>query len=1064
MATVPTTEQSVFPIVGPNVQQDISRAALRGSAMPEVVAGIGNEIGRAGARYSAGVQQAQDQQDRLSYVYATSNLLKGKLDADEAFASDPNYQTWVPRYKAQLGKLAENYAGTIQSPLLRAQFNQLAMEHIGEGAKGLATAARGKETDAGLGWLSDTLNANRDTFLRAPDTMTRTTAVRANQSAIDTALNSGWIDPLRASKLRQDIADSYGLAYAATLPPRARAAFLAPSGSGVPPAPLGPGTSAAIAQAAKAHGEDAATLARTAQLEAGGDPGAYNKSSGASGLFQFVGSTGRAYGLGDDARTMPVAQQADAAARLQADNRASLTQALGRPPTGADLYLAHQQGAGGAAALLSNPDKNAVQALADNAGVSLDTAKKSITGNGGTLDQTAGQFATMWQKRFDAVPATGVTLLDQAMTQFPRLSQYKGDLDYKYSPGKGDGMLEFYGKGTEDSSFNKDKNAVEVFDPKTRPIDVAGDIVSHWLAKGGDPKLTEYYNTFKSSITPEQESHLHEMYDWDKTHEGEKRPYETWKDLVGLPGMFRGYAFDQWPDKAKQALFTPEQRQSLDEMVNYLKTPPEGQPGDGQLVFNRTGGVADSIPPDLRAQAYRQTLNQVQADDREAQAEAEHALRDREKTQAAQREAFTSDFAIDLGRGHKGYGDIEAAYQAGDLSAGDRTRFTLALDEQTKRGEKDATMMARAAAAGQGGSPLDPKNKDDRTGVNLLYDATAKGWGQMTMPQLMEKAGNFSYEKGIVPDAVLSMVRGGLRSGDGQQTQLAADMLTRLRNLNPQLLNDFSAEDISLGNQISSLTSYGVAPEKAVEMAMEGLKASPIEKEARGTAFDELVKQAPDAKWIEGKLNSVWTADPTVDPVMAGEFHALARQEYQRTGDMEAARTTALDLVNRNWGRTEVGGERRYMKYAPEKFYGVPDMSPAENAKWMNEQLLTDIKKGAFQSPDNPITADRLLVTPDPLRLSGGLPTYRVAVKGADGIYYGVANDQGVPLAWHPDWSTSAENTRRNAAQQAKVDLARKAREAILRGELPPIGANPAAVGGGSMIPPELMGGSNAVP
>lgn len=903
MATVPTTEQSAFPVVGPNVQQDISRAALRGSAMPEVLSNLGGQIAQAGDRIGAGVQRAQDQQDRLSYVYATSNLLKGKLDADEAFQSDPNYQTWVPRYKAQLGKLAENYAGTIQSPILRAQFNQLAMEHIGEGAKGLATAARGKETDAGLGWLSDTLNANRDTFLRAPDTMTRTTAIRANQSAIDTALNSGWIDPLRASKLRQDIADSYGLAYAATLPPRARAAFLAPSGSGVPPAPLGPGTSAAIEQAAKAHGEDAATLARTAQLEAGGDPGAYNKSSGASGLFQFVGDTGRAYGLGDDARTMPVAQQADAAARLQADNRASLTKALGRPPTGADLYLAHQQGAGGAAALLGNPDKNAVQALADNAGVPLDTAKKSITGNGGTLDMTAGQFATMWQKRFDDVPIN----------------------------------------------------------------------------------------------------------------------------------------------------------------VGKVGEPVANQP-DGQLVFGRTGGVADSIPPDLRAQAYRQTLNQIQADDREAQAEAEHAQREQEKAQAAQREAFTSDFAIDLGRGHKGYGDIEAAYQAGSLSAGDRTRFTLALDEQTKKGEVQAALMARAAAAGQGGSPLDPKNKDDRTGVNLLYEATAAAWGQLPKDQMLERAGNFSYEKGIVPDAVLSMVRGGLRSGDGEQTKLSAEMLQRLRNLNPQLLNDFSAEDISLGNQISSLTSYGVAPAKAVEMAIEGLKASPIEKEARGTAFDELVKQAPDAKWIEGKLNSVWTADPTVDPVMAGEFHALARQEYQRTGDMEAARTTALDLVNRNWGRTEVGGDRRYMKYAPEKFYMVPDLSPSENAKWMNEQLLTDIKKGAFQSPDNPLTSDRLLLTPDPLRLSGGLPTYRVAVKGADGIYYGFADSNGVPMAWHPDWATSAENTRRNAAQQAKIDSARRVRDALLKGELPPIGDNPAAVGGGSMIPPDLMGGSNAVP
>jgi hypothetical protein len=46
---------------------------------------------------------------------------------------------------------------------------------------------------------------------------------------------------------------------------------------------------------------------------------------------------------------------------LTADNKASLTSALGREPTDAELYLAHQQGAGGAIKLLQNPNMTPAQ-------------------------------------------------------------------------------------------------------------------------------------------------------------------------------------------------------------------------------------------------------------------------------------------------------------------------------------------------------------------------------------------------------------------------------------------------------------------------------------------------------------------------------------------------------------------------------------------------------------------------------------------------------------------------------------------------------------------------------
>jgi hypothetical protein len=83
-------------------------------------------------------------------------------------------------------------------------------------------------------------------------------------------------------------------------------------------------------------------LNRTAWIESKHNPTAVSPT-GATGIFQFTKGTARQYGLID--RTDPVAST-DAAARLAADNKRILQSKLGREPSDAELYLAHQQGAG----------------------------------------------------------------------------------------------------------------------------------------------------------------------------------------------------------------------------------------------------------------------------------------------------------------------------------------------------------------------------------------------------------------------------------------------------------------------------------------------------------------------------------------------------------------------------------------------------------------------------------------------------------------------------------------------------------------------------------------------
>lgn len=100
-------------------------------------------------------------------------------------------------------------------------------------------------------------------------------------------------------------------------------------------------------------------LSRTRMIESNGNPNAVSPT-GPVGPFQFTKNTARAYGLPLDQRTDEMAS-ARAAADYAKDNMSVLQKALGRAPQGGELYMAHQQGGGGAAKLLTNMNTPAGQ-------------------------------------------------------------------------------------------------------------------------------------------------------------------------------------------------------------------------------------------------------------------------------------------------------------------------------------------------------------------------------------------------------------------------------------------------------------------------------------------------------------------------------------------------------------------------------------------------------------------------------------------------------------------------------------------------------------------------------
>lgn len=123
------------------------------------------------------------------------------------------------------------------------------------------------------------------------------------------------------------------------------------------------------------------------------------------------------------------------------------------------------------------------------------------------------------------------------------------------------------------------KSGVEMLDEDMDTEMYAGEVISHIsndpTQANADPKIVDFYNRFKGSITRGQEDRMLGRYHRSQREYGESRSYADWKEHSGLPGEFRAYPFKQWDkenngDYTKD--FTSDQRGMLDEMMDYLRT------------------------------------------------------------------------------------------------------------------------------------------------------------------------------------------------------------------------------------------------------------------------------------------------------------------------------------------------------------------------------------------------------------------------------------------------------------------------------------------------------------
>jgi hypothetical protein len=141
---------------------------------------------------------------------------------------------------------------------------------------------------------------------------------------------------------------------------------------------------------------------RIVQIESGGNPSA--KTGKYTGILQ----------MGPDERAQYGGDSLAAGTKLLKTRADEFEKANGRPPTATELYLAHQQGGGGLAAHMRNPDAPAWQNMAstpEGQAKGDKWAKQAIWGNvpddvkakypGGVDNLTSSQFMDIWRNKVE---------------------------------------------------------------------------------------------------------------------------------------------------------------------------------------------------------------------------------------------------------------------------------------------------------------------------------------------------------------------------------------------------------------------------------------------------------------------------------------------------------------------------------------------------------------------------------------------------------------------------------------------------------------------------------------
>jgi hypothetical protein len=420
----------------PIASYDVTAVGKGVQDLGRAVSGVSKDIERAASH----VDPAQEFEAERRFQEFKWNQ---KLNLDETMRSvepgqaDGFANRWVEGYSEG----AKEFLSTVPAPL-KGKYDNKLFSAEREFYGSASTFARGEQKRVSLNQIEDVKNTygsraqagepldgirtdfeslvGANPFLTAIE---KDEAIRKGYSGLEESHVLGRIE--RGDNLSEILKDLHGGQPDTDENPEIRARpFSRPTSDRKPVSQFDAGINDAINAAAEQNDVDPGILATFAQIESSGRAGA--KTGSYKGLFQLSDAEFRKHG-GEGSIYDPVAN-ANAAARKLKVEAETFEAAYGRAPSVLDLYMVHQQGEGGYAAHMANPERPAWENMAST-GEGREKgdkwAKMAIWGNipkdvrkrfpGGVESVTSADFVEMWGEKVrriggvDAAPASDDT-------------------------------------------------------------------------------------------------------------------------------------------------------------------------------------------------------------------------------------------------------------------------------------------------------------------------------------------------------------------------------------------------------------------------------------------------------------------------------------------------------------------------------------------------------------------------------------------------------------------------------------------------------------------------------
>lgn len=366
-----------------------------------------------------------------------------------------------------------------------------------------------------------------------------------------------------------------------------------------------------------------------------------------------------------------------------------------------------------------------------------------------------------------------------------------------------------------------------------------------------------------------------------------------------------------------------------------------GQTG-GDLILNPEAGIDDD--PAFSNLPYEDRLALLADAEREVAAEisAEKAA------SKAQKESLVNALHVAIMDGDAGQADIDQLREIGVLTDyDDITRANKILADR----DEELRMKALGQQMLEGSITFAPGNKDHEDALNAVIgkeglEAVEKMDSEYAANTLIPTI----RSSGAVPTDVVDLVRGMIRSQDPNKAYWALDLMSQIERASPKGYLQFNDTDRNSVDFWQARRDY--LPQEEVLKGVRG-PVDPSEANARTALrregeklftaengplkdFDPVslftapgggwfglpgAAEAPTTRWVGEQLNQ--------------DFQTLFLDNYERSADVEFAKQAAQKQLQRVWGVTNTGADRKLMKYPPEMIY------PAvrESHDWMEMQL-----------------------------------------------------------------------------------------------------------------------------